>query len=72
MKAPWVLMSRWRHQSFMVMKLQYYSKIPYIAGNFRGGGVKHLWFNFSHFVDNTFVVATCTAGKGRQGLFIRG
>ena len=27
---------------------------------------------FSHFVDNIFVVAACTAGKGRQGYFICG
>ncbi len=26
----------------------------------------------SHFVDNLFVVAACTADKGRQGRFICG
>ena len=26
---------------------------------------------YSHFVDNIFVVAACTAGKDRQGRFIR-
>ncbi len=25
-----------------------------------------------HFVGNIFVVGACTAGKGRQGSFIRG
>ncbi len=39
-----------------------------IAGNFRG--TKYSWF--SNIVGNIFVVGACTAGKGRQGRFIRG
>ena len=39
-----------------------------IASNFRG--TKYLLLR--HFVGNIFVVAACTAGKGRQGRFIRG
>ena len=46
-----------------------------IAGNFRG--TKYSWFIrgsaiLIHFVGNIFVVGACTAGKGRQGRFIRG
>ena len=42
-----------------------------IAGNFRG--TKYSWLSrFCHFVDIIFVVAACTAGKGRQGHFIVG
>ena len=33
---------------------------------------KHWWLSNIYFVDNIFVVAACTAGKGRQGRFIRG
>ncbi len=42
-----------------------------IAGNFRGTKKFVVEQIFSHFVDNIFVVAACTAGKGRQGRFIR-
>ncbi len=34
--------------------------------NIRGSAI------LRHFVGNIFVVAACTAGKGRQGRFIRG
>ena len=34
--------------------------------NIRGSAI------LRHFVGNIFVVAACTAGKGRQGHFIRG
>ncbi len=42
-----------------------------IAGNFRGQNIRGSAI-LRHFVGNIFVVAACTAGKGRQGRFIRG
>ena len=43
-----------------------------IAGNFRGDKIFRGSAILRHFVGNIFVVAACTAGKGRQGRFIRG
>ena len=42
-----------------------------IAGNFRGTNIRGSAI-LRHFVGNIFVVAACTAGKGRQGRFICG
>ncbi len=42
------------------------SKLPYIAGNFWGQNIRGSAI-LRHFVGNIFVVAACTAGKGRQG-----
>ena len=36
------------------------------------GGKTFEQYYFSHFVDNIFVVAACTADKGRQGHLIHG
>ncbi len=49
---------------FLIYNSVFYiiSPLRRIAGNFRG----HSYF----FVDNTFVAAACTAGKGRHGRFI--
>ncbi len=41
-----------------------------ILGDFRGGG--YLFVVEQYLVDLIFIVATCTAGKGRQGRFIVG
>ncbi len=42
-----------------------------IAGNFRVTNIRDSAI-LRHFVGNIFVVGACTAGKGRQGRFIRG
>ena len=45
-----------------------------LAYNRTFSGITHSWLSniYSHFVENIFVVAACTAGKGRLGRFIRG
>ncbi len=41
-------------------------KVIFGGQNIRGSEI------FRHFVGNIFVIRACTAGKGRQGHFIRG
>ena len=43
----------------------------HIAGNFGGKNLRGSAI-LRHFVGNIFMVGACTAGKGRQGRFIRG
>ncbi len=43
-----------------------------IASNFRGQNICGGLAILRHFVGNIFVVGACTAGKCKQGYFIRG
>ncbi len=63
-------MQSWCH--FMVFPLYKSLDLTYrIAGNFQG--TKYSWFsNIETFRGNIFVVGAWTAGKGRQGRYIRG